>query len=100
VVLVTTKRGKSGKMSASYSFNYGFQKVTKFNNNLGSYEYATLLNEALMNDGLPLAFTNEDIQNFKAGTDPILYPNTNWQKLVLGGSAPMMQHNLSFSGGS
>jgi TonB-linked SusC/RagA family outer membrane protein len=100
VVLVTTKRGKAGKMSASYSFNYGFQKVTKFNNNLGSHEYAVLLNEALMNDGLPLAFTNEDIENFKSGTDPILYPNTNWQKLVLGGSAPMMQHNLSFSGGS
>lgn len=100
VVLVTTKRGKSGKMVASYSFNYGFQKVTRFNNNLGSYEYATLMNEALMNDGLPLAYTNEDIENFKSGADPVLYPNTNWQKLVLGGEAPMMQHNLSFSGGT
>lgn len=100
VVLVTTKRGKAGKMTASYSFNYGFQKVTKFNNNLGSYEYATLLNEALMNDGLPLAFTNTDIENFRNGSDPILFPNTNWQKLVLGGEAPMMQHNLSFNGGT
>jgi TonB-linked SusC/RagA family outer membrane protein len=100
VVLVTTRRGKSGKLTTSYSFNYGFQKVTKFNNNLGSYEYATLLNEALLNDGLPLAFTNSQIDNFKSGADPILYPNTNWQKLVLGGTAPQMQHNLSFSGGS
>jgi TonB-linked SusC/RagA family outer membrane protein len=100
VVLVTTKRGKSGKITTSYSFNYGFQKVTKFNNNLGSYEYATLLNEALFNDGLPLAYTNAEIENFRTGADPVLYPNTNWQKLVLGGTAPMMQHNLSFSGGS
>lgn len=100
VILVTTKRGKSGKISASYSFNYGFQEVTKFNNNLGSFEYATLLNEALLNDGLPLAFTNQDIQKFKDGSDPVLYPNTNWQKLVLGGTAPQMQHNLSFSGGA
>ena len=100
VVLVTTKRGRSGKINTSYSFNYGFQQVTKFNNNLGSYEYATLLNEALLNDGLPLAFTNADIDKFKSGEDPILYPNTNWQKLVLGGTAPMMQHNLSFSGGT
>jgi TonB-linked SusC/RagA family outer membrane protein len=100
VIVVTTKRGKAGKMTASYSFNYGFQKVTKFNNNLGSYEYATLLNEALMNDGLPLAFTAEQIENFRSGSDPVLYPNTNWQKLVLGGDAPMMQHNLSFSGGT
>jgi TonB-linked SusC/RagA family outer membrane protein len=100
VVLVTTKRGKSGKMVASYSFNYGIQQVTKFNNNLGSYEYATLLNEALLNDGLPLAFTNDDIEKFRNGSDPLLYPNTNWQKLVLGGTAPQMQHNLSFSGGT
>jgi len=100
VVLVTTKRGKSGKVVASYSFNYGFQQVTKFNNNLGSYEYATLLNEALLNDNLPLAFTNDQIEKFRTGEDPILYPNTNWQKLVLGGTAPQMQHNLSFSGGS
>ncbi len=34
VILVTTKRGKAGKMTAAYSFNYGFQKVTKFNDNL------------------------------------------------------------------
>ncbi|RYZ36965.1 MAG: SusC/RagA family TonB-linked outer membrane protein, partial [Sphingobacteriales bacterium] len=100
VVLVTTKRGKSGKITATYSFNYGFQKVTKFNNNLGSYEYATLLNEALLNDNLPLAYSNDDISKFRDGSDPIQYPNTNWQKLVLGGTAPQMQHNLSFSGGS
>ena len=100
VVMVTTKRGKSGKLTTSYAFNYGFQQVTKFNNNLPSYEYAILLNEALMNDGLPIAYSNEDIENFRTGADPILYPNTNWQKLVLGGTAPMMQHNLNFNGGS
>jgi TonB-linked SusC/RagA family outer membrane protein len=100
VVLVTTRRGKAGKITTSYSFDYGFQKVTKFNNNLGSVEYATLLNEALLNDNLPLAFTNADIDKFRSGEDPTFYPNTNWQKLVLGGTAPMMQHNLNFSGGS
>lgn len=100
VVLVTTKRGKSGKITATYSLNYGFQRVTKFNNNLGSYEYATLLNEALLNDNLPLAYSNDDIRKFRDGSDPIQFPNTNWQKLVLGGTAPQMQHNLSFSGGS
>lgn len=100
VILVTTKRGKAGKIVASYSFNYALQQVTKFNDNLGSYEYATLLNEALLNDNLPLAFTNAQIEKYKTGSDPVLYPNTNWQKLVLGGTAPQMQHNLSFNGGS
>jgi len=100
VILVTTKRGKAGRTVANYSFNYGFQKVTKYNNSVDSWQYATLLNEALLNDGLPLAFTNDQIDNFRKGTDPIVYPNTNWEKLVLGGTAPQMQHNLSFSGGT
>jgi TonB-linked SusC/RagA family outer membrane protein len=100
VILVTTRRGKAGKTTASYSFNAGFQKVTKFNNSVSSYEYATLLNEALINDKQNIAFTDDQIQNFKKGTDPVLYPNTNWEKLVLGGTAPMMQHNLSLSGGT
>lgn len=100
VILVTTRRGKAGKMTTSYSFNYGLQKVTKYNNSVDSWVYATLFNEALLNDNQPLAYTNEQIDNFRKGTDPINYPNTNWEKLVLGGTAPQMQHNLSFNGGT
>ncbi len=102
VILVTTKRGKAGKLSASYSFNYGFNKVTRLPDNLGSYDYGVLYNEAKLNDN-PNAtpeFSNERLQSFKNGTDPDRNPNTDWQRLVLGGSATRMQHNLSFSGGS
>ena len=102
VILVTTKRGKAGKLSASYSFNYGFNKVTRLPDNLGSYDYGVLYNEAKLNDN-PNAtpeFSNERLQAFKNGTDPDRNPNTDWQRLVLGGSATRMQHNLSFSGGS
>ena len=102
VILVTTKRGKAGKLSASYSFNYGFNKVTRLPDNLGSYEYGVLYNEAKLNDN-PNAtpeFSNERLQSFKNGTDPDRDPNTDWQRLILGGSATRMQHNLSFSGGS
>ncbi len=102
VILVTTKRGKSGKITASYSFNYGFNKVTRLPDNLGSYEYGVLYNEAKLNDN-PNAtpeFSNERLQAFKNGTDPDRFPNTNWMDLVLGGTATRMQHNLSFNGGS
>src|SRR5258706_4490379 len=64
VILVTTRRGKAGKTTTSYSFNYGLQKVTKYNNSVDSWVYATLLNEALVNDGLPLRYTNDQIDNF------------------------------------
>ncbi|RYY53096.1 MAG: TonB-dependent receptor [Chitinophagaceae bacterium] len=100
VVQVTTKRGKSGKTTANYSFNYGLQEVTRFNENLGSYEYATLLSEAQFNDGLPITYTPAEIEIFRNGSDPVNYPNTDWQRLVLGGTATQMQHNLNFSGGT
>lgn len=102
VILVTTKRGKSGKITASYSFNYGFNKVTRLPDNLGSYEYGVLYNEAKLNDN-PNAtpeFSNERLTQFRNGTDPNRYPNTNWMDLVLGGTANRMQHNLSFNGGT
>lgn len=102
VVLVTTKRGKAGKLSAAYSFNYGFSEVTRLPKNLGSFEYATLYNEAKLNDN-PNAtpeFSLDRLEGFRSGSNPDLYPNTDWMGLVLGGSAPRMQHNVSLNGGS
>lgn len=102
VVLVTTKRGKAGQLSANYSFNYGFSQVTRLPDALGSYEYATLYNEAKLNDN-PTAtpeFSLERLESFKNGSNPDADPNTDWMDLVLGGNAPRMQHNLSLSGGS
>lgn len=102
VVLVTTKRGKIGKVSASYTMNYGVSQVTRLPKNLGSYEYAVLFNEAKLNDN-PNAtpeFSLERLDGFRTGADPELYPNTNWMDLVLGGTAPRMQHNVSLSGGT
>jgi TonB-linked SusC/RagA family outer membrane protein len=102
VVLVTTKRGKDGQLSANYSFNYGFSKVTRLPDALGAYEYATLFNEAKLNDN-PLAspeYSLERLESFRNGSNPDADPNTDWMDLVLGGSAPRKQHNLSLSGGS
>ena len=98
VILVTTKRGKAGKLTASYSFNYGVNKVTRLPKNLGSYEYGVLYNEAKLNDNPNASpeFTNQRLDLFKSGTDPDSYPNTDWMGLVLGGTANRMQHNLSF----
>ena len=102
VILVTSKRGKAGKMTANYSFNFGQSQVTRLPKNLGSYEYAVLFNEAKLNDNPNASpeFSMERLEGFRAGADRELYPNTDWMDLVLGGSAPRMQHNISLSGGA
>jgi TonB-linked SusC/RagA family outer membrane protein len=100
VILVTTRRGKSGKLVAGYTFNYALQKPTQLPDFLGSEEYAILYNEALLNDNRPIRFSATDIQKYKDGSDPDNFSNTDWANLLLGGVAPQMQHNLSLRGGT
>jgi hypothetical protein len=78
IILVTTKRGVSGRTLFSYNFNYGIQQRTRTPSYVGSYDYATLFNEAKINDGGEAAFTADDLQKFKDGSDPDGHPNTNW----------------------
>ncbi|RZM20518.1 MAG: SusC/RagA family TonB-linked outer membrane protein, partial [Pedobacter sp.] len=102
VVLVTSKRGKAGKLSANYSVNYGFSEVTRLPKNLGSYEYASLYNEAKINDNANASpeFTLDRLEGFRSGSNPDLFPNTDWMDLVIGGNAPRLQHNVSLNGGT
>jgi len=99
VVLVTTKRGASGKMQISYNANFGVQKLTATREPLNSYEYATLYNEALANAGKPALYTEQQLDAYKNHTDPDAYPDADWASILE--SAPTLtQHNLSANGGT
>lgn len=103
VILVTTKRGKTGKPSISYSFNQGFQSATRVPQMADAATYATLLNEMryYQNPASPqYAYTDAEIAKFRDGSDPLNYPNTNWMTALLKPSALQHQHSLSLSGGS
>jgi TonB-linked SusC/RagA family outer membrane protein len=99
VVLVTTKRGKSGAPRISYNAYLGIQTPTDMIERLSSYDYATLLNKALLEDGKAERFSADDIQKFKDGTDPYGHPNTDWYDLAYQNGV-QHQHNVSVSGGS
>jgi TonB-linked SusC/RagA family outer membrane protein len=99
VILITTKRGKSGESSITYSNNYTFQSPTVIPNFVPSWQLAELLNEGEINNQMPLTYTLEDIQKFKDGTDPN-YPNEDWYGAALKKSSLMHQHNLSVTGGT
>lgn len=70
VVLVTTKRGTVGKPVISYNGYVGWQEATRLPKYLDSYNYATLMNEAYVNDGLSKLYSDTDLQKFKDGSDP------------------------------
>lgn len=55
---------------------------------------------SMTNDGLAPAYTDDELELFRNGSDPRRYPNTDWQKLCLKNFAPEMQHTLTVTGGS
>jgi TonB-linked SusC/RagA family outer membrane protein len=100
VILVTTKRGKEGKVSLSYNGWYGVQRPTSYPDYLNAYEFATTLNAANKNAALAPAYTEVQLQKYKDRSDPNHYPDFDWMKEVIDFKAPMRSHNLTFTSGS
>ena len=99
VLLITTKRGKEGPLKINFSAQTGFESPQRLPDFLGSYDYATLYNEALRNDGLPSLYSSSDLSAYQSGSDPYFYPDVNWHEQLLRKAAQASKANLSFSGG-
>ncbi|MDR1632457.1 MAG: TonB-dependent receptor [Dysgonamonadaceae bacterium] len=99
VILITTKRGTAGAPHVTYNAHVGMQVPTQMIERLSSYDYARLLNQALVDDGKPERFTADDIQKFKDGSDPYGHPNTNWYDLAYQNGL-QHHHNVSVAGGA
>lgn len=104
VILVTTKRGKTGKPTVSYSFNQGFSSPTRLPDMADAATYATIRNEIQYYGnkagGMNQIYSDDQIRKFRDGSDPLNYPNTDWQKETLKKTALQSQHSLSVNGGS
>ncbi|WP_433900246.1 SusC/RagA family TonB-linked outer membrane protein [Sphingobacterium puteale] len=104
VILVTTKRGKSGKPSITYSGNLGVSSPTRLPKMADAATYAILRNEIAYGNsssgGMNQIYSAEQIQKFRDGSDPLLYPNTDWADVTLKKAAIQSQHNLSVAGGT
>lgn len=103
VMLITTKRGKTGKPVINYSFNQGFSSPTRLPKMADAYTYAQIMNEIQYYNnnagGMNQFYTAEQLQKFKDGSDPVNYPNTDWQKATLRKTTTQNQHSLSVNGG-
>lgn len=100
VILVTTKKGTVDKLSVELNASYGIQSPTRRFEYLGSSDYAMLLNEALRNAGKPERFTADEINKFQTGSDPDLYPNTDWYDRALVKDPAFKDVQVAVSGSS
>lgn len=106
VILVTTKKGSSGKATISYTGMYSLEKVAKKYDIVSNYaDYMELMNESFINTGYPQQFHQRYIDEWRANEntkDPDLklkYPNTDWTD-VLFRTAQVQNHTVSVSGGN
>ena len=95
VILITTKRGKTGKPRISYNGYVGFQKPTEMIDRISSYDYARLYSQSMIDEGLNPRFNETDIENFRNGTSP----NTDWYDEAYR-TGVQHSHNVSVSGGT
>lgn len=97
VVLITTKKGKSGTPEITYSGNWGWQKMSGMPKLLNAVDYMTLVNEQNMHnpDNPKLVYTDADFAPYLNGTKK----STDWFGATLKNTAPENQQNLSVTGG-
>ena len=78
VILITTKRGKANERSVNVQANTGLYVPKRYPQYLNSWEYMTLYNEALRNDGLDELYTEQQIKNSYLAKDGYRYPNIDF----------------------
>lgn len=100
VVLITTKRGKEGKARISGSTSFSLLMPTKMVEQASSYEYALFHNMMRENDGGTPQFSDELLEKFRTGSDPIRFPSTEWADYIMKDATLQTQHNVNISGGS
>ena len=92
VIIITTKKGKSGKAKVTYSGYYGMQSLRKKMSLVNAAEFATLQNEVAQNENKPLPWTSGQIDSLQG-------KGTDWQDEVYR-NAPVQNHDISVSGGN
>lgn len=82
VILITTKRGDISKAKISVRAETSVAQATRLPQYADSYDYLKAYNNALNNIGSPSAYSDEVLEKYRDGSDPMLYPNVNWYDLL------------------
>ena len=101
VILITTKRGKTGVAEVSYDGYVGVQNLYKIPTILNAQEYMMMQDEGRVMDGLSpynwaTYIPERDLQAIQNGT----WKGTNWLKEVLNEDALVQNHAVNITGGT
>ena len=102
VILITTKKGFDGPAKVDARYEHGFSYATKRPSYLNSYERSMLFNEAI--DANPSAsqamkYAGAELIAMRDGTDPELYPDVDWQEVLMKDFTMNEKFSVNISGG-
>ncbi|SFC64397.1 TonB-linked outer membrane protein, SusC/RagA family [Parapedobacter composti] len=100
VILINTKRGKVGKPSVTLRSEVASLTNLRMRDYINGVEYALLMNEALVNVGKSPQWNEAELEKFRSGSDPYLYPNVDWIDTVFKRTTMQTINNLSITGGN
>ena len=99
VVLITTKHGKARKINISAKAETFYNMLTQVPDFVDGYTYASMANEAKITRNLEPLYKADELEIFRLGLDPDLYPNVNWIDELLRKGSWSTRATLSMNGG-
>lgn len=102
LIVINTKRGTPGKLKVGVNISETVEQPVDVMHQFDSYEYAMMRNQAAVNDGRGknVFFSEQALDNFKKGSNPELYPNTNWADMLLKKASNLQRVAIDATGGS
>ncbi|MCC9138403.1 SusC/RagA family TonB-linked outer membrane protein [Pontibacter silvestris] len=101
VILITTKRGGSGKPRVTYNNYFGWQEPTRLSKFVGAQSFMELANLMYQNSGSGAIYSDEQIAAYNdPNRDVNQYPDNYWLDKILTGSGFQQSHSLSVGGGT
>ncbi|MDR1436797.1 MAG: SusC/RagA family TonB-linked outer membrane protein, partial [Candidatus Symbiothrix sp.] len=99
VIIITTKRGEAGKVTVTGKLEYGYNTRARTPEFVDGITYAKLLNEARSTRNMEPFFNDEELRIIENNLDPDLYPNVDWQDVLLKDGANLYRASINLNGG-
>ena len=99
VVLITTKRGKGGKVQIDAKVETTYNTRTITPDLIDGYTYASMMNEARTTRNQEPFFPEDKLYILRNGLDQDLYPNVDWMDVLLKKGAPTYRATINMNGG-
>ena len=100
VISITTKRGSDRGLRIAAKYQLGINTQFRSPEFADAYTYASNMNQALKLDGLDMKYQLVELEAFKSGSYPFLYPNVDWWNETYDKAATNHRLNVTFDGGN